>query len=145
MPTPSRKPTAAPPVLDYPAPRTGDPPSAPPPPAAPPPAPSPRPAPGAPVLDYPPPGTPSAVPTGGRTAQLAARVVDLLLAQGLPLPGRLSRRLPTGPAPSGSLRLPGARRFWWAYLLAGLGGVAVLLRLVTVLAGALTDPLTTWQ
>jgi len=99
------------------------------------------------MLGYPPPGAAPAPPTEGRTAQLAARVVDLLLAQGLPLPGRLSGHLPTisAPAWSGSLRLPGARRFWWAYLLAGLGSVALLLRLVTVLAGALADPLTTWQ
>jgi hypothetical protein len=41
--------------------------------------------------------------------------------------------------------LPGARRFWWAYLLAGLGFLALLLRLGTALAGALADPLTTAQ
>jgi hypothetical protein len=88
-----------------------------------------------------------AAPPGGRTAQLAARVVDLLLAQGLPLPSRFARRLPAGRAPgySASLRLPGARRFWWAYLLAGLGLVALLLRLGMGLAAALADPLTTWQ
>ena len=90
-----------------------------------------------------------------RTAQLAARVVDLLLAQGLTLPGlaipRSAFRVPTSAVPRSafrnptSIRLPGARRFWWAYLLAGLGGVALLLRLVTALAGALADPLTTWQ
>jgi hypothetical protein len=41
--------------------------------------------------------------------------------------------------------LPGARRFWWAYLLAGLGFLALLLRLGTALTGALADPLTTAQ
>jgi hypothetical protein len=103
------------------------------------------------MLDYLAPSAPPAAPAGGRTAQLAARVVDLLLAQGLPLPRhalpRSAFRVPTSaaPAPSGSLRLPGARRFWWAYLLAGLGLVALLLRLGTVLAGTLADPLTTWQ
>jgi hypothetical protein len=41
--------------------------------------------------------------------------------------------------------LPGARRFWWAYLLAGLGLRPLLLRLGTALTGALADPLTTAQ
>src|SRR4051794_23509587 len=98
MPTPSRKPTAAPPVLDYPAPGTMPAGSGPHNPAAPP-APSPHRTSGAPVLDYPPPGTSPAVPAGGRTAQLAARVVDLLAAQGLTLPRlaipRSAFRVPT--------------------------------------------------
>src|SRR5690349_19980555 len=154
MPTTSRKPVA-PPVLDYPAPGTI--------PAgsgahhsAAPPAPSLRPASGAPVLDYLPPGAASAAPASGRTAQLAARVDDLLLAQGLSLPrlappGHSAIRDPRSAFGSSafrhptSIRLPGARRFWWAYLCAGLGLVALLLRLGTALAGALADPLTTAQ
>jgi hypothetical protein len=125
-----------------------------------------RKAPAPPVLDYPAPGaipagsnsqnstgngpqSPTPKPPGARpasagpTALLALRVADLLRANGLHLPQPLTGHLP--PALSGSLRLPGARRYWWLYLLGGLAVTAVGLRLVLAVAGALADPLTTLQ
>lgn len=139
----SSGPAPPPPGLDYPAPGTLPAgshlysPAGPIPPSRRPPSPAPPPQ----ARDYPPPG---AIPAAGEpTARLAARVVDLLRANGV----RLSRPLtsPLSPARSGSLRLPGARRYWWLYLLGGMAVAAGGLRLVLALAGALADPLTTWQ
>src|SRR5689334_19378701 len=53
------------------------------------------------VLDYPPPSAHPVLPAGGQTAARAARVVDLLRANGLRLSSRLSQRLGSGPALSG--------------------------------------------
>jgi hypothetical protein len=76
------------------------------------------------------------------TAAIAERVAELLAAGGL---SGLSHRLRSARLQTASLRLPGARRYWWAYLLAGLGLAALVLRLLAVVAGALDDPLTTLQ
>ena len=133
----------APPVLDYPAPGTIQATASPL-----------RPAPAAPPLQYPAPGTLPAAPprstvqpaasrsSGMNTAALAERVAELLAAGGF---SGLSRRLRSPSLQTASLRLPGARRFWWAYLLAGMGLAALVLRLAAVVAGALDDPLTTLQ
>jgi hypothetical protein len=99
----------------------------------------------APALEYPAPGARPAPITGGQTAALAARVVDLLRANGLRLSAPLAGRLSSAPALSGSLRLPGARRYWWLYLVGGMVVAALGLRLGVLLAGALADPLTTLQ
>jgi hypothetical protein len=97
------------------------------------------------MLEYPSPSARPVPATGGQTAALAARVVDLLRANGLRLSVPLSGRLGAVPALSGSLRLPGARRYWWLYLVSGMLGAALVLRLGALLAGALAAPLTTLQ
>ncbi len=126
------------PVLDYPAPGTVLTPATPP-----------RPAPAGSFFQYPTPGPQPAAPgrptlqagaprsSGMNTAAIAERVAELLAAGGL---SGLSHRLRSARLQTASLRLPGARRYWWAYLLAGLGLAALALRLVAVVAGALDDP-----
>lgn len=139
-PTPVGNPAA--PVLDYPAPGTVQ--------ATTPP----HPAPAAPQIPYAAPGTQPAAParptlqpagsrsSGMNTTALAERVAELLQAGGF---SGLSRRLRSPNVQTASLRLPGARRFWWAYLLAGMGLAALILRLAAAVAGVLDDPLTTLQ
>ena len=125
--------SSAPPVLDYPSPGavwadTSKP-------AAPP----------AQQLNYPPADTHSATHAAGQTAALAARVIDLLHANGVRLSQSLSPQTRRRPVLSGSLRLPGARYYWWAYLIVMLCLATIILRLTLALIAALTDPLTTLQ
>jgi hypothetical protein len=76
------------------------------------------------------------------TTALAERVAELLAAGGF---SGLSQRLRSTSLQTASLRLPGARRFWWAYLLAGMGLAALVLRLAGVIVDVLDDPLMTLQ
>jgi|SRR5579859_1239740 len=86
----------------------------------------------------------------GNTVELAERLADQLAQRlGLaPLSRRLNRhQVPTAAAGTGSLRLPGGRRFWWAYALALL--LALNLGTIVGAVGALREgwanQIATWQ
>lgn len=84
----------------------------------------------------------AATPGSTNTELFADRVIQLLEVRGFT---GVSRRLRSMPLQTSSLRLPGARRFWVAYLLFGMGLAALILRLLFMAAVALQDPLDTIQ